>query len=190
MATGRNTNNPRYIPDEKSNNPIHTKSLVQIAIRAKEKSAEAVYSSATWVCYIGENIPAEYVKSFNSLKNTRDFVVSFIKNAIKSGKKIQGWEVDVAARDMMAKEGLEPYYLHRTGHSLGTSFYAHAVNLDNLETRDERQIIPGLCFTIATGIYFPDYGMRSEINIHVGKKTVSLSSKSVQDKIYHIKPKI
>ena len=113
--------------------------------------------------------------------------MEFIDQSLKRKKNIRGWEVDDFTRKYVEKEGLIGNFLHRSGHSLGISCYAHAVNLDNLETKDDRQIIPGLCLSISPGVYFADYGMKTEINIHTDSKGVRLSTKSIQNEIYHIK---
>ena len=132
----------------------------------------------------------EYVEKFAILRKARDKAFNAINKSMKKGEKICGWEVDHLVRNILENEGLGGNYLHRTGHSLGTSFYGHGVNLDNLETRDERHIISDLCFTIAPGVYFSDFGMRTEINVHVNKKGAHISTPSPQNKIYHITPKL
>jgi Xaa-Pro dipeptidase len=189
VAVSENTSDPRYFPRQESSKPIHTKSLIQLSLRSREKDEDAVYASTSRVAFVGEKIPDEYVEKFAILKKARDEALVFIDTSMKNGKKICGWEVDQLARDIFENEGLGGNYLHRTGHSLGTSFYGHGVNLDNLETRDERHIISDLCFTISPGLYFSEYGMRTEINVHVDKKGTHLSTPSLQDKIYHITPK-
>jgi Xaa-Pro dipeptidase len=187
IAVADHTGDPRYFPTKNSNTPIRNKSLIQISLRAKEKDENAVYASTSWVAYVGDDIPEKYVNNFQILKKVRDGVISFMHSALKNGHEVCGWQVDEEARKIIEQHGMGPYYLHRTGHSLGTDFYGHAVNLDNLETRDTRLIIPDLCFTVLPGIYFSDYGMRSEINLYVDKKGVHLSTKMVQDDIYQIK---
>lgn len=186
IAVGQNTGDPRYFPTEKSNKPLHDKSLVQISLRARDKSDDAVYASGSWVIYIGKELPELYENNFHILKNIRDSAFDFIRTSLKKAKPIHGWEVDAYARKIIGEVNLEPHYLHRTGHSLGSAFYGNGANLDNLETRDNRKIIPGLCFTIVPGIYFSDYGMRSEINLYIDSKGVHLSSPQKQDEIVHI----
>ncbi len=187
VATGDNTANPHYSTGETNNSPIHVRRLVQLTFCAKEKKDDAVYSSISWVAYIGDEVPPEYQNNFKIVKNCRDKMMEFIDQSLKRKKKIRGWEVDDFTRKYVEKEGLIGNFLHRSGHSLGISCYAHAVNLDNLETKDDRQIIPGLCLSISPGVYFADYGMKTEINIHTDSKGVRLSTKSIQNEIYHIK---
>jgi Xaa-Pro aminopeptidase len=189
VAVSENTGDPRYLTREESSKPIHTGTLIQLALRSREKDEDAVYASTSRIAFVGEKIPDEYVEKFSLLKKAQDEALVLIDTSMKNGKRICGWEVDQLARNILEHEGLGGNYLHRTGHSLGTSFYGHGVNLDNLETRDERHIISDLCFTISPGLYFSEYGMRTEINVHVDKKGAHLSTPSPQDKIYHIIPR-
>jgi len=188
IAVGRNTRDPRYFPTNSSNKPIHNKSLIQLSLRARDKSEDAIYASASWVVYVGNEVPEKFVDNFRILKNTRNRAFEFIQSAMKKAKPLYGWEVDEYAREIIRKEKLDSNYLHRTGHSLGNAFYGNGVNLDNLETRDERMVIPGLCFTIVPGLYFSDYGMRSEINLYVDAKAAHMSTPQIQEDIVQIIP--
>jgi len=186
IAVGQNTGDPRYFPTTESNKPIHDKSLIQLSLRARDKSDGAIYASGSWVIYIGKEIPERYENNFQILKKIRDGAYEFIRSSRTKTKPVHGWEVDAFARRLMEEEHLGSNYLHRTGHSLGHVFYGNGVNLDNLETRDERIIIPGLCLTISPGIYFSDYGMRSEINLYIDSKGIRRSSPQKQEEIIHI----
>ena len=98
-----------------------------------------------------------------------------VKSAIASGRKISGWEVDKATRDSITSAGYGKFFTHRTGHSIGTDVHANGANMDNLETKDEREILPNSCFSIEPGIYLPEFGVRSEFNVlvHNGKAEVT-----------------
>ncbi|TFH01720.1 MAG: aminopeptidase P family protein [Calditrichales bacterium] len=187
ISAAGNTSDPHYYPDDASNKPIRDKTLVQISLRAKENNLEAVYASTAWVAWVGKEIPTQYVENFALLKRVRDAAVQQISQALKKDTPLRGWEVDAAARKVMEAEGRGDYYLHRTGHALGTNFIGHGVHLDNLEIRDERLVIPELCFTITPGLYYSDYGMKTEINIFVNKSGAHLSTPRIQEQIYHIK---
>ena len=128
----------------------------------------------------------EYIRYFKILIKARDQAVEAIREAVKTRKIIRGWEVDDITRGVISNEGLDTFYLHRTGHTLSSSFFAYGVNLDNLETRDDRPIIPGLCLSIGPGIFFSDYGLKTEINVYTDKKGIHLSTSSVQKEIYQI----
>jgi Xaa-Pro aminopeptidase len=188
VAVGEHTNDPHYLPSKMTSETIHTKSLIQISIQAKEKDENAVYASTTWMGYIGENIPDDYIGNFSILTRARDAVINYIQNSIKSGKIISGWKVDEFCRNVFEKKGLEGHYLHRTGHSIGKQYIAPGVTLDNHETKDDRNIMPGTCLAIAPGIYFSEYGMRTELNIYIDKNKIKLNTAAVQKEIVLIKP--
>jgi Xaa-Pro dipeptidase len=93
--------------------------------------------------------------------------VALIQNNIKAGKAIQGWQVDQAARRVVEKAGFGKYFFHRTGHNIGTTVHGNGVNMDGLETHDERHLIPRTCNSVEPGIYLPEFGMRTEIDVYV-----------------------
>jgi Xaa-Pro aminopeptidase len=97
----------------------------------------------------------------------RDAGIAAVTAGISSGRKLAGWEVDKATRDYISSKGYGQYFVHRTGHSIGTSVHANGANMDNLETKDERQIMPNSCFSIEPGVYLPEFGVRSEVNMLV-----------------------
>ena len=98
----------------------------------------------------------------------RDAALELVKARLKAGKKIDGWEVDKAARDVIEARGYGPYFVHRTGHSIGTAVHGNGVHMDNLETRDDRELVPGICFSIEPGIYLEgEMGVRTEIDVFI-----------------------
>ena len=100
-----------------------------------------------------------------------------MEDAIGASRSIAGWEVDRAVRDHIKKSGYGEYFIHRTGHSIGTEVHANGANMDDLEIHDERRILPNSCFSIEPGIYLPEFGVRSEINILVRPKAAEVTGK-------------
>jgi len=144
--------------------------LVLIDLWAKVAGdPRAVYYDATWMGYCGPQVPARMREVWEAVKDARDAAVVFVTDAVASGRTIHGYEVDDVARGVIEKRGFGPYFLHRTGHSIGYQVHGNGVNIDNLETRDQRQIIPGVCFSIEPGVYLPEFGVRSEIDMYVGE---------------------
>ena len=101
------------------------------------------------------------------MRDARDVGIDKVKQAFEAKQKIQGWEVDEAVRDYIAGKGYGKYFIHRTGHSIGRDIHANGANLDNLETKDDRDILPNTCFSVEPGIYLPEFGVRSEINMMI-----------------------
>ena len=143
--------------------------VVLIDLWAKvARDPRAVYYDATWMAFCGPDVPAKVREVWEVVKGGRDAAVAFVEDAVGSGRKIHGYEVDDVARGFIEARGYGSYFLHRTGHSIGYEVHGNGVNIDNLETRDQRRIIPGVCFSIEPGVYLPEFGVRSEIDMYVG----------------------
>ena len=127
----------------------------------------AVYYDATWMAFCGREVPGPMREVWEAVKGARDAAVAFVQDAVRSGRTIHGYEVDDVSRGYIDERGYGAYFLHRTGHSIGYEVHGNGVNIDNLETRDQRTIIPGVCFSIEPGIYLPEFGVRSEVNVFV-----------------------
>ena len=129
----------------------------------------AVYYDATWMAYCGRDVPARVREVWEVVKGARDAAVAFVQESVAAGRTIHGFEVDDVSRGHVEARGFGPYFLHRTGHSIGYEVHGNGVNIDNLETRDQRRIVPGVCFSIEPGVYLPEFGVRSEIDMFVGE---------------------
>ena len=111
------------------------------------------------------------------MRDARDVGVKTVQQAISAGRTIAGWEVDRAVREHINKAGYGEQFIHRTGHSIGTDVHANGANMDDLEIHDERRILPNSCFSIEPGIYLPDFGVRSEVNMLVRPKAAEVTGK-------------
>jgi Xaa-Pro dipeptidase len=131
----------------------------------------AVYYDATWMGYCGQSVPAKMREVWETVKGARDAAIAFVQEAVAAGRTIRGAEVDDVSRGHIEARGYGEYFLHRTGHSIGYEVHGNGVNIDNLETRDQRKIVPGVCFSIEPGVYLPEFGVRSEIDMFVGEKS-------------------
>jgi Xaa-Pro aminopeptidase len=144
--------------------------LVLIDLWAKvADDARAVYYDATWMGYCGSQVPDRMREVWETVKGARDAAIAFVKDSVAAGRAIHGWEVDDVSRGHIEARGYGKYFLHRTGHSIGYEVHGNGVNIDNLETRDQRRIVPGVCFSIEPGVYLPEFGVRSEIDMFVGE---------------------
>lgn len=165
VAVNANSGNPHYEPRPETSSRINPGDFVLLDIWAKKKMPNAVYYDITWTGVIGS--PAEkQVKIFEIVRNARDAGVKKVQDAFVAKRRIAGWEVDEATRACIASAGLAQYFTHRTGHSIGVSVHGNGANMDNLETKDDREIIPNTCFSIEPGVYLPgEFGVRSEVNV-------------------------
>jgi len=122
---------------------------------------------------------------FETVRAARDAAVEFVAGAVKRGETIRGFQVDDVARSVVRQSGYADYFFHRTGHSIGEDVHSTGVNMDNLETHDEREVIPGICFSVEPGIYLPKFGVRLEVDVYVGEKSAGPTG-AVQTQIVRI----
>jgi Xaa-Pro dipeptidase len=168
IAVNANASNPHYEPKQDASSEIHPGDLVLMDMWAKLDKPEAVYYDITWVGYCGTELPAAIEKVFGVVLAARDSAVACVMEAAAAKQTLRGFEVDDAARSRVREAGYAEYFFHRTGHSIGAEVHGTGANMDNLETHDERRIIPSTCFSIEPGIYLPEFGIRSELNMFVG----------------------
>jgi Xaa-Pro dipeptidase len=168
VGVNANAANPHYEPLEGATKPIRAGDFVLIDMWAKLDQPGAVYYDITWTGYCGAEPPAEMRKVFGIVSGGRDRAIERVQKAVRAGEAVRGFDVDDAAREYIASQGYGEYFTHRTGHSIGQEVHGNGANMDNLETHDERRIVPWTCFSIEPGIYLKDFGVRSEVNVFVG----------------------
>ncbi len=169
VAVNANASDPHYAATREKAAPIREGDLLLLDVWGKLKAPGSVYYDVTWVGYLGTKVPAMYVKIFDVVREARDRAVELIRSSVKAEKQLEGWQVDEAARKVIEKAGYGKYFFHRTGHNIGQSVHGNGVNMDGLETRDERHLIPRTCNSIEPGIYLPEFGIRSEVDVYVGE---------------------
>lgn len=168
VAVNANAASPHYFPTKDRNSPVKRGDLVLIDSVTKLSKPKAPAVDLTWVGFVGETVPDEYVRVWNIVRDARDAAYNFVKTSFRSGKIIKGADVDDVARGVIRKAGYADQFLHRTGHSIGEEGHGNGANIDNLETRDTRTLIPGTAFSIEPGIYLTGkFGIRSEIDVYV-----------------------
>ncbi|MSV36010.1 MAG: aminopeptidase P family protein [Bryobacterales bacterium] len=168
IAVNANASNPHYDPKQDACTEIKKGDTILMDMWAKLDRPEAVYYDITWVGYCGERPPDRYQRVFEIVRDARDRAIQRVKDAIENKQELRGFEVDDAARSHIREHGFADYFFHRTGHSIGTEVHGSGANMDNLETHDERRVIPWTCFSVEPGIYLPEFGIRSEVDVFVG----------------------
>jgi len=180
-AVQPNNGNPHYEPTAQASRPIRAGDLLLLDMWAKLSRPGSVYYDITWTGYLGARVPDAYAKIFRIVRDARDRAIEFVGESVTRGRAIHGWEVDRAAREVIRKAGYAKYFVHRTGHSIGQEVHGNGANMDGLETRDDRQIIPHTCFSIEPGIYLPEFGIRSEVNVYVGERDARVTGEIQQE---------
>ena len=182
VAVNANMSNPHYEPGPERSREIHHGDAVLIDMWAKLDQPSAVFYDITWTGYCGANPPAALQNVFQVVREARDRAIERVRAAISNGAIIHGFEVDDAARGYIKDQGFGEYFIHRTGHSIGEEVHGTGANMDNLETHDERRIVAGTCFSIEPGVYLPEFGIRSEVNVYAGATEARVTGE-VQQKL-------
>jgi Xaa-Pro aminopeptidase len=166
VSAGANAANPHYEPSAAAPRKINESDVVLIDLWAKEVGG--VYADQTWMASIG-NPSDEALKIWNTVRDARDAAITLVTERVSAGDALRGAEVDDAARRVITSRGFGKYFTHRTGHSIDSrDLHGSGPHLDNLETRDVRQLVSGVAFSIEPGVYIPGrIGMRTEVNVYL-----------------------
>lgn len=168
VAVDAHASDPHYEPAPDTSAIVRKNSLILIDLWAVSAEPGSVYGDITWTGFTGEPTP-KHEEVFRAVADARDAAVNFMQDAFSSGRELEGWEVDRTARNVIEKAGYADYFVHRLGHSIGFEVHSNGVNLDDWETHDIRKLIPGLAVSVEPGIYLPEFGIRSEIDVFLGE---------------------
>jgi Xaa-Pro aminopeptidase len=165
VCFGVTSNDPHYSPSATRSNLL-APGPVLMDLFCNVKGTDGYCADITWMAHLGTPSDA-FLRAFQYVTRSRDAGVDFLRSRLEAGQAVRGFEVDNTVRQVLVDAGYEPYLLHRTGHSLGIhTAHGDAAHFDGIETLDERLILPHLGFTIEPGVYTPEFGVRSEINVY------------------------
>ncbi len=170
VAVNQNSADPHYSPTRATSRPIGAGDFVLLDVWGKLKQPGAVYFDITWTGFVGEEVPERYAQVFDAVREARDAAVDLVRRAMREGRPLRGYQVDDAARGVITRHGYGDYFIHRTGHSIGEDIHGTGANMDDFETRDDRRILPATCFSVEPGIYLPEFGVRSEVDVYVEER--------------------
>jgi len=182
IAVNAHASDPHYGPTAASAARIQEGDLLLLDVWGKKKTPGSVYYDVTWMGYLGAKVPEKYAKVFAVAREARDKAVDLIRTYVAKAKPLEGWQVDRAARSVIEKAGYGKYFFHRTGHSIGEKVHGNGANMDGLETHDVRHLIARTCNSIEPGIYLPEFGVRTEVNIYIDEKEARVTG-AVQNEI-------
>jgi Xaa-Pro dipeptidase len=159
---------PHFEPKKENPYVFKKGDMVLIDLWAKLIEPGSIYYDITWCGFVGDEPPEKYQEIFHVVRDARIAAVNFVRARFAKRQPCYGWEVDDACRKVVVDAGYGDYFVHRTGHSIGEEVHGNGVNIDNLETKDERLLAPGICFSIEPGIYFPgEMAARTEIDCFI-----------------------
>ena len=186
-AVNAHSADPHYGPQAQGSSQIAPGDLVLIDLWAKRPEPGSVYADITWTGYVGESVPPRPREIFEIVRGARDAALEFVRTRVAAGQFPCGWEVDEVCRTVIAEAGYADRFLHRTGHSIGEEVHGNGANIDNLETRDGRRLVPRTCFSIEPGIYLAgEFGIRSELDVYVSDREAIVFGQPIQTEIVPI----
>ena len=187
VAVNGHASDPHYEPSPEGSSVIQEGDWVLIDLWAKEQVEDSVYADITWVAYVGQLVPEKHHQVFQVVTGARDSALEYLESSARQGVTVQGCQVDRVAREYIAGRGYGDHFTHRLGHSISHEVHGDAVNLDSFETEDTRSIIPGICFSIEPGIYLPEFGVRSEIDVYMSDDG-PFATTQVQQEVVLVRP--
>src|SRR5262245_17565875 len=182
VAVNAHAGNPHYEPRAQRSAPIRKGDLLLLDLWCREEKEGSIWADITWMAFLGPKVPEKHREVWDIVAGARDAAVAFLKETVARGKAVRGSEVDEVTREHIRKRGYAERFLHRTGHSIGFEVHGNGCNIDALETIDDRRLIPRTGFSIEPGIYLPEFGVRSEIDVYMDERTVEVTT-AVQDQI-------
>jgi Xaa-Pro aminopeptidase len=182
VAVNAHSGNPHYETRAEGSAPVKKGDLLLLDLWCREEPEGSIWADITWMAYVGKDVPARQREIWDIVAGARDAAVSFLKEGASLGKRIRGADVDEVARAHIRERGYAERFIHRTGHSIGLEVHGNGCNIDSLETIDDRQLIPHTGFSIEPGIYLPEFGVRSEIDVYMDERGIEVTT-AVQDHV-------
>lgn len=187
VGVGPHSGDPHYAPMPGKDAAIREGDFLLVDLWAKLDRPAAVYSDYTRVAYVGREVPQKYADIFAIVARARDAGIECVRQAMSAGRDLRGYEVDDATRAVIDAAGYGEHFRHRTGHSIGQETHGNGANMDNLETHDTRRVLRRTCFSIEPGIYLPEFGVRSEVNVYVDQHgAVHVTGEPIQSEVRRI----
>jgi Xaa-Pro dipeptidase len=177
VSVNANSADSHYEPTADAHAPIRSGDFLLIDIWARPNRESTVFYDITWTGVVDREPTSQEQTVFNTVRNARDAAIARVQRAFAEEKPIAGWEADDAARAVIRDAGYADYFTHRTGHNIGAVLHGNGAHLDNLETHDERLLLPHTCFSVEPGIYLKEFGVRSEVNMMTGDHEASVTGR-------------
>ncbi len=165
VSANANSSDSHYEPTKETCSPLRDGDFILIDIWGKLNHTDAIFYDVTWTAVVGREPSEHEQRVFETVRDARDAAIAAVESAFAANRPIRGFEADNAARAVIRNAGFGEYFTHRTGHNIAREIHGPGAHLDNLETHDERVLLPNTCFSVEPGIYLPEFGVRSEIDM-------------------------
>lgn len=167
-AVNAHSADPHYIPTQTKAQIIQQGDFILIDLWCKQSKEQSIYADITRVGVANKQPSEKQEKIFQIVRQAQQAATDLVEQRFAQNISVEGWEVDQIAREVITKAGYGKFFNHRTGHNIDTRDHGAGTHLDNLETHDNRRLLPGTCFSIEPGIYLPgEFGVRLEYDIYV-----------------------
>ncbi len=185
VAANAHASNPHYEPTSNDHSPIRHGDLLLFDFWAHLPEAGSIFADYTWMAFAGtrDEIPVRQREVFEIVRRARDTGIAFVRQRLQTGERVEGREVDDVTRAVIVAAGYGDSFVHRTGHSITTFEHGDGANLDNYETEDARVLLSFTCCSLEPGIYLPEFGIRSEVNLLVLEHDVEVTGVPLQQEI-------
>ena len=185
IGVNEHSGNPHYLPTATEHSPLRRGDLVLFDFWAHLPQPGSIYADYTWVAFAGarSEIPQHQRDIFEIVSRARDSGIAYVRERLAAGELVEGRHVDDVTRGVIARAGYADYFVHRTGHSITTAEHGNGANLDNYETQDERVLLPNTCCSVEPGIYLPEFGIRSEVNLLIFEHDAEVTGVPIQNEI-------
>jgi Xaa-Pro dipeptidase len=165
VSVNANCSDSHYEPTAKRSSRIKKGDFLLIDIWGKANKPGSIYYDITWTGVVGREPSEIEQKIFTTVRDARDAAIAQVEKAFAQNKPICGFQADDAARAVIRAAGYAEFFTHRTGHNIALEIHGAGAHLDNFESHDTRLILPNTCFSVEPGIYLPEFGVRSEVNM-------------------------
>jgi Xaa-Pro aminopeptidase len=165
VSANANSSDSHYEPTAERSAPIREGDFVLIDIWGRLEKPGSIFYDITWTGVVGREPTEREQLIFETVRNARDAAIAAVEQAFAEGRAIRGFEADDAAREVIRAAGFGEFFTHRTGHNISQELHGAGAHLDNLETHDERRLLANTCFSVEPGIYLPEFGVRSEVDM-------------------------
>lgn len=188
VAVNAHSGDPHFSTSPATDRPIGAGDFLLIDLWARRNGPGAIYADYTQVAWLGPSAPERHHEAFLAVRDARDAAIARVRDALAAGAPVRGAQVDDAARAVIEARGLGRRFLHRTGHSIGREVHGNGVHLDNFETRDERRLLEGTLVSVEPGVYFEDFGVRTEVNLLIDQNAAVVTAEPIQRELPALLP--
>jgi Xaa-Pro aminopeptidase len=184
VSVNQNCSDSHYEPTADNCKYILDGDFLLIDIWGRTNQQGSCYYDITWTGTVGREATPLENEVFYLVRQARDAAIEAVRDAFSMLRPIHGYEADDVARAVIAKAGYGEFFTHRTGHNISNELHGNGAHLDNLETHDERLILPYTCFSVEPGIYLPEFGIRSEINMLTSRENAQVTGRIQTELVY------